>query len=77
MNSTQLNWSLILVSNLLIYIFQHPYIFSPHEVAIEDTFSLVDCGMVVVGEGNDGVCFSALMKMFDSSSVVGALQSEK
>ena len=31
----------------------------------------------MVGEGNDGVCFSALMKMFDSSSVVGDLQSEK
>ena len=59
------------------YVIQHPYIFSPHEVAIENTFSLVGCKLVVVGEGNDGVCFSALMKMFDSSSQVGALRSEK
>lgn len=64
------------LESLSVY-FQHPYIFHPHERSIEDTFSLVDCSLVVVGEGSDGVVFSALMNMFDESSEVDALKSDR
>lgn len=70
-------FAVVFIITFLSPYFQHPYMFEPYHESIKSTANMVDCSLVVVGEGNNGRPFDGIVSLIDESSEFGNIKSDR